>query len=390
MTTRKLSSLAALALLALVLAAPSALLAQPTRTDWQMHRGQGVLDLPQALASHGDVAAYALAEIPLEGDPGWTVAPNKDTIGFQESSFIPGGKCMRAVDYTYFQTFVTVPPNTAVKQFSIEFSGMDDGSRISINGVVDPESYVRLNESSTKNLANKISTGRNRIVITQVDDCAVLNNLKSAIVKLNGSPVVVQPPPPACHDASAQFSLSSNPNGEWTYGWSTTPGGTLTTFSKSATGPLEPGAGAVSYWNTGAPSWDAYHSVFSNQTATPSTVSQGLVVEPWTLVLHPANDGKLAVARFTARSDGQYSVWAGFKNLDAQAKKTQALVARGGVTVHQQILTGANASSTNSWTFTLRSGETIDFAVGNGGDGFGDDSVQLAATVVRTGVPAAP
>jgi hypothetical protein len=100
-------------------------------------------------------------------------------------SRLPG--CMTNVDFTLFQTFVDIPLGTTLNTFTVTMSGMDDGARITIfnslypSGLVVPGSYVYLGGSGTSNLAPYVAEGEtNRVVITQMDDCAVGNNLQSA------------------------------------------------------------------------------------------------------------------------------------------------------------------------------------------------------------------
>jgi hypothetical protein len=181
-----------------------------TRTNWERHEGLGVtatnpLDVrapltgcPSGVApSHGAVCLYDDAIIPGATAAGWVPAPDPTTINFSRSSTV---SCFRAADFNYFQTFVNVPADVQVNTFTIAFSGMDDGSRVSIfnsqnpAGTVIPGSYVFLGGSGTTNLAPYVVSGEiNRVVVTQVDDCAVANNLRSATVVLNGSPIVQQP-----------------------------------------------------------------------------------------------------------------------------------------------------------------------------------------------------
>lgn len=181
--------------------------AAQSRTPWQMHNGTevtpsnplGLVQFSCAPQQHGDKCEYDVATIPAASDAGWDAAPNGETIGFSVS---PSRVCQAPVtcnaygDFTYFQTFVNVPSNVAVTQFTIAFQGMDDGSRVSIfnskypAGLVIPGSYVYLGGSGTTNLASYVKAGEiNRVVITQVDDCCSHNRLESAKVVLNGEVV---------------------------------------------------------------------------------------------------------------------------------------------------------------------------------------------------------
>jgi hypothetical protein len=151
------------------------------------------VNAPCTTTTHGDPCLYGSAVVPSTEAAEWKSAPDPDVIGFSRSSTV---SCFRQVDYTYFQTFVHVPTGSTVTTFRIDLSGADDGARITIyntaypSGILIPGSYVYLGAASTANLASYILEGVNRVVITQVDDCAVGNNLRSATVTLNGSAVL--------------------------------------------------------------------------------------------------------------------------------------------------------------------------------------------------------
>ena len=181
-----------------------------SRTPWQMYRNPIITGLTLPSTIHGDPAFYVHApaipavnaNVPLvSGNGGWVAAPNGNTIGFNTVSRLPAGSCFKALDFTFFQTLVDIPLGTTISQFTISFSGMDDGSRITIFnsanplGLVVPGSYVYLGGTVTANLASYVVAGQtNRVVVTQVDDCPVGNNLGVADVVLNGN--VVPPAPP--------------------------------------------------------------------------------------------------------------------------------------------------------------------------------------------------
>lgn len=185
----------------------SSLMAQ-TRSAWEMHNGLevtpsnplGLVPFSCSPAQHGDPCEYDVATIPPGNDPGWGPAPDGDIIDFSIPSRVCSAPitCLAYGDFTYFQTFVDIPADIVVTTFTIDFSGMDDGSRVTIYnsvypaGLVVPGSYVYLGGSGTTNLKDYVVSGEiNRVVVTQVDDCCSENNLRSAIVVLNGGPVIV-------------------------------------------------------------------------------------------------------------------------------------------------------------------------------------------------------
>lgn len=154
---------------------------------------QAVVPAPCSTATHGDQCLYGSAVIPPPESDGWVPAPDPNTIGFSRGSNVA---CFQEVDYTYFQTFVHVPVGLPVAYLSVDMQTIDDGARITIfnsnfpNGEVVPGSYVNAGStSSSQDLSALIVEGVNRIVITQLDDCASGNNLQSAVVTLNADTV---------------------------------------------------------------------------------------------------------------------------------------------------------------------------------------------------------
>ncbi len=205
----RLAGLLCLLLLTIAFVMPSH---AQTRTPWEMHDGLevtgvnplGLVPFTCAPAIHGDVCEYDDATIPPEVHAGWGPAPDPAIIGFSIPSRVCSAPitCYSYGDFTYFQTLVDVPANVVVTTFTIAFSGMDDGSRVTIfnstypGGLVVPGSYVFLGGSGTTSLHTYVVSGEiNRVVITQVDDCCSANNLQSAVVVLNGD--VVTPAAPS-------------------------------------------------------------------------------------------------------------------------------------------------------------------------------------------------
>jgi hypothetical protein len=193
----------AVGIVTLCFAAPSG---AQTRTPWQMHDGLevtpsnplGLVPFSCAPAQHGAICEYDVSTIPPSFDAGWGPAPDGSIINFSIPSRVCSApiSCMAYGDFTYFQSFVDVPSNVVVTTFTIAFSGMDDGSRVTIFnsayplGLVVPGSYVFLGGSGTTDLHDYVLSGEiNRVVITQVDDCCSENNLRSAVVVLNGEVV---------------------------------------------------------------------------------------------------------------------------------------------------------------------------------------------------------
>ncbi len=173
------------------------------RSPWQMLGNNPIVSPVPNYGVHGDPQYYNhVGPIPSVIDPGWGPAPNGSTIGFGggSASRLGGYGCLTSLDYTFFQTLVDIPNGTVLASFTIEFIGMDDGSRITVYNSVNPTglvilgSYVYLGATGTTDLASYMVIGEtNRVVITQIDDCWAGNNLQTANVVLNGA--VIAPPP---------------------------------------------------------------------------------------------------------------------------------------------------------------------------------------------------
>lgn len=169
-----------------------------SRTNWQMHLGAGPQSISPCSPSYGDISEYAYASIPGVADPGWGPAPDGTSIGFAGPSDLCGlYECRCGVDFTYFQTLVNIPGNVVVSTFTLTFTSVDDGARVTIynslnpGGVVAAGSYVYLGGTTTADLAAYMVSGEvNRVVVTHVDDCCSFRSLNGNIV-LNG--IVINP-----------------------------------------------------------------------------------------------------------------------------------------------------------------------------------------------------
>jgi len=231
-------------------------------SGWEMNRGGGNISLGQHIGWHGNPILYDWANIPAEDDAGWGQAPNPETIGFSETSQLPGG-CLSMADFTYFQTFLSIPPETQLNEVTVEFYNADDGAQITIynslhpNGVSPSDAYIYLGgPSETTDIKQYIAVGEvNRVVITQVDDCPSGNNLQYAAIVLNGTPILQNQAPTAdagsdqtinCAPGVVDVTLSGSGNDAdgdaLTYSWSD---GTSTYSGASVT--VSQGGGAKTY-----------------------------------------------------------------------------------------------------------------------------------------------
>jgi hypothetical protein len=197
--------------------------------------------------------------------------------------------------------------------------------------------------------------------------------------------------PAQSFNAAADFSATSNPNGAWSYGWSTSrlSGFNLLPqsikFDVDVTGAvLNPAIADV--W-TGAPTGDVAPSVFHNPAPfvdTHSSYPFGCCA-PYPvggLGFHPGPNGENAKVRWTAPAPGVYKVKATFSGLDyggqvGTTTDVAVLYSRfnsgAGATMTQQLWTGNviafGSHYDQSFSGIVRvvlTSDAIDFAVGYG------------------------
>jgi PKD repeat protein len=190
--------------------------APATRTPWEMHHGEGIVQWGFESPEHGHAMEYDYATIPSADDPGWGPAPDPDVINYQQvpSTLCGVCDCRYGGDFTYFRTDVDIPADAWVAGFVIATSGVDDGIRVSIynseypDGLVVPGSYVYRGGSGTADLQDYVVRGEvNTILITHVDDCCYHSFLLTAEIVLGG--LVVPTPPatvPPTADAGGPYS----------------------------------------------------------------------------------------------------------------------------------------------------------------------------------------
>jgi hypothetical protein len=274
--------LGALVIAAGVASAAPAVASAPTTlgvSGWQVYATTHIYANPDSVQIHGDPGEYLAAPaIPAQDDAGWAdcgpsspsryspyggtnpLCPSASTIGMAVGSILPG--CWSGLNFSYFQALVSIPANTTISNFSVNMSGADDGARISLvnsqypNGVTPSAGYIyQLTQQSTGNLASDVVAGEvNRVIITQVDDCAVGNNLNSAQIFLNGR---VIPPVPTDSTAPADNPVvtpAANANGwnnsDATVNWNWTDNGSGIDPSNCTQSTTSTGEGSITLSST--------------------------------------------------------------------------------------------------------------------------------------------
>ena len=190
-----------------------------------------------------------------------------------------------------------------------------------------------------------------------------------------------------CFNAVKDFSITSNPNGVWQYGWTASLGSEFNLYGDTDSASV-PGMSA----------WLA-EGTFSNPPSlahndTPGAVCWLAICDPPTfLYSHPGAIDQYTVLRWVAPAAGVYRVRAVFMGLDHATPVTTDVHVL--VNSTKSLFSGPITSTDLPLDVFLNAqasaGDTVDFAVGFGADGnYNSDSTGIAVQIVQTNVVCAP
>jgi uncharacterized repeat protein (TIGR01451 family) len=220
------------------------------------------------------------------------------------------------------------------------------------------------------------------------------------------------------YNGGHDFSSANNPNGHWSYGWSTSSGSAFnllpntTQFNGTAADGVTPLT--LDVWTSNC--CGTVQPLVEHNSATEMYFSGTATVSPDTLcygcsyngglALHPGPDGENAIVRWTAPSAGTYHLNATFMGEDTQGTTTDVAVYHRTATLTKQLF-GADVlgycgispayypaslsfSSGCSGTspvqhfagdLVVAAGDVIDFSVGYGINGYGYDTTGLDVVI---------
>jgi len=196
------------------------------------------------------------------------------------------------------------------------------------------------------------------------------------------------------YDAVTDFSLASNPNGAWSYGYGV-GGASFTAYDSTTTTCA--GITGLSCWYSSAENASNLPAVGINTTG--QTLVSGTVDIPTdVLFMHPTalNTGGGnafdTVTRFTAQTAADYAFSGSFQVDDVNDNPNGVTVSvfDGATLLFQDIfLHGAAGTSVSfSGVADLAAGGVLDFVVSANGGSYYDDSTGLMATVEEVPEPA--
>ncbi len=228
--------------------------------------------------------------------------------------------------------------------------------------------------------AGIVSNGASPLILTEtwlIADACGESNTCSQTVTVAGAEAMFSD---AAADFASGYSPGNNPNGDWSYGYSTKLGGAFTLdLNQYTSGPLE-------FW-AAPPGLGDLPFLYYNSASTTGGYGTG-IDPPGGLITHPGPDCEFAVLRYTAPCSGEYSVSAQFLGADPHPTSTSFYLLTNGVVIpgFSGNITGYGPGSGAAYALamSLAAGATLDFVVGCGPDNYyGYDSTLISADVAR-------
>lgn len=175
------------------------------------------------------------------------------------------------------------------------------------------------------------------------------------------------------------FSLTSNPSGAWSYGWSASRGAPFTLFTAHNNGTHP---GVAGDWAGPFGGCCGFYPLIGINVTTPGHWGSPFI-PPGTVYAHPGPSGQNAVIRWTAPTGGSYAVSATWTGRDQWGTTTDdAVLMNGSDQLFAGEVNGYLAAQSYSGTLRMQAGDTLDFTVGYGNNGsYWDDSTGVAIEI---------
>ncbi len=179
-------------------------------------------------------------------------------------------------------------------------------------------------------------------------------------------------------NSASDFSPTANPNGAWSLGWATSRPVGLIAFQLSPV-PSQ----SIPGFPTWLPVGRSLPFCFKNATSQPILYANDPVCPPGIMGVHPDGDGANAVLRWTAPFTGSVLVNAHFgtTTLDPTGNTVDVAVIHSGVLINSANPPRGRGHSYFS-VINVSENDTLDFSVGNGGNGHSDDSTSIDIQLV--------
>lgn len=193
---------------------------------------------------------------------------------------------------------------------------------------------------------------------------------------------IASPSTASAYSAAGDFSVSSNPNGVWSYGYSSTLGSAPVLYSSNTTSY---GSIGIDGWLSGIDSDGSPYLLYNNTAKTVTNANS--VYQPGTLVLQSGQGNQYSVVQWTAPFSGTFSLAATFSGLSSLGDSSDVHVLLDGTSIFDSNVDGTPSPTSYSGFKNLVMGDTIDFVSGTGGNGNDEDNTALVATIVAVPEP---
>jgi hypothetical protein len=198
-------------------------------------------------------------------------------------------------------------------------------------------------------------------------------------------------------DLADNFSLQTNPNGQWVFGSATTLGGAVTPFAATMQTYHYGIGGNLFYWrgtlcppNTGS-CYPQVGKIYGEEgqgrdaslAFNTSNLTMEMKQKVGGIIMHPSgSDAQKSVARWTAPKASTYFISASFYTVNTCGVSARVVITRNTTILYQNALAGTTNKffATAETGVALNQGETIDFIVDNNGS-FGCDNVGVEARI---------
>lgn len=176
---------------------------------------------------------------------------------------------------------------------------------------------------------------------------------------------------------NTDFSLNSNPNGDWEYGYWITFGEPLRRFTKTLVDPVR------LLWHENTDSF-----LFQGASVTPSGVTLNdahplhpTIVPPATFWMHPGEHGEYTVTQWTAPRTRSYRIRASFTGRSDTS--TGVFITVNNTVVYQTTINGYLTTKSTEQILSLNAGQKVQFILSDGGNGWDFDSTSFDVTIDR-------
>lgn len=170
-----------------------------------------------------------------------------------------------------------------------------------------------------------------------------------------------------CEEAVASFNLVSNPNGNWSYGYTSKDDTSNFVLFREPVHNNHFYAPEVpsDLWRR-PEEWQP--SILRNTSPMTVVIQDGVVVPPHMFEMHPGPNGERSVLRWTAPVDGHFLVQGQFRGINTNGDTTtDVLVVFNGKEIHfSDNVTEYNLERPFEVTVKALAGETVDLSVGYG------------------------